>query len=365
MQIALGEQLLLDAHLHALAEQRAVGQHQRGAAVGLQDVLDQHQKEIGRLLGAHIGRKARLDARLLDAAEGRIGEHHIHALSRRVVAQRPGQRVVVADIARHLDAVEHQVGHAQQVRQLLLLHAQDAGLQQRLLLGVAHLLAQVLDGAHQKAARASGGVEHALTQLRVDHVHHELRDGARRVELARVAGALQVAQDLLVQIVELVTVSLAVEVDAGELVDHLPQQLPALHEVVGVLEHAAHHPAARVAHRVGREVLQLREELVVHEVEQRVAGDALGVSGPVPPAQVLGDGAAVVVAGEFELFLQRIEHLKEQQPHHLLDALRIAVDAGILAHDVLDGFDDGGKVGHAVSAIGGAGRAAHQFTPGA
>ena len=33
--------------------------------------------------------------------------------------------------------------------------------------------------------------------------------------------------------------------------------------------------------------------------------------------------------------------------YFLRDALGIAVDARVLAHDVLDGFDDGGKVGHA------------------
>jgi hypothetical protein len=59
---------------------------------------------------------------------------------------------------------------------------------------VFHLLAQVFDGADQEAAGAGGRVEHLFAQLRVDHVHHELGDGARGVELARVAGALQVAR---------------------------------------------------------------------------------------------------------------------------------------------------------------------------
>jgi hypothetical protein len=54
----------------------------------------------------------------------------------------------------------------------------------------------------------------------------------------------------------------------------------------------------------------------------------------------------VVVAGEFELFFERIKHLEEQQPGELADALGVAIDARVLAHDVLDGFDDGGEVGH-------------------
>jgi hypothetical protein len=116
-------------------------------------------------------------------------------------------------------------------------------------LGVLHLLAQVFDGADQEAAGAGGGVQHFFAELGVDHVHHELGDGARRVELARVAGALQVFEDLFVEVVELVALALAVEVDGVELVDDLAQQVAALHVVVGVFEHAAHHIAARVAHR--------------------------------------------------------------------------------------------------------------------
>ena len=51
-------------------------------------------------------------------------------------------------------------------------------------------------------------------RLRVDHVDHELGDGAGRVVLAGVAGALEVAQDLLVDVAEQVAVRGDVEVDA-------------------------------------------------------------------------------------------------------------------------------------------------------
>ena len=166
------------------------------------------------------------------------------------------------------------------------------------------------------------------------------------VELARVACALQILQNFFVQVVELVAFGLAVEVDAVQLVDHLAQQVAAFHVVVGVFKHAAHHVAARVAHGVGAEAFEGGKELVVYKVEQRVAGHALGVGRPVAPAHGFGDGALVVVAGEFELFFERIKHLEEQQPGELADALGVAIDARVLAHDVLDGFDDGGEVGH-------------------
>ena len=50
--------------------------------------------------------------------------------------------------------------------------------------------------------------------LRVDAVDHEGGDGARRVVLARVAGALQVVEDLLVDVAEVLALGQVVEVDA-------------------------------------------------------------------------------------------------------------------------------------------------------
>ena len=346
MQVALGQQLFFDAGFDALAKQGAVGQHQGGAATGLQDVFDEHQKQVGRFFGANVCRKALFNARLFHAAKGRVGQDHVHPVGGGVVAQGAGQGVIVPDGAGHLNAMQHEVGHAQHVRQLLLFHAVDAGLQRGILLGRVHLFAQVFNGAHQKAAGAGGRVQQGFAPLGVGLVHHELGDGAGGVELARVACALQVAQNFFVQVVELVALGLAVEVHPGQLVDDLAQQVAAFHVVEGVLKHAAHHKAARVAHGVGRQVFEGDEQLGVHKVEQVVAGDALGVGGPVAPAHGLGQRALVVVAGEFQLFFQRVEHFQKQQPGELADALGIAVHPAVLPHDVLNGLDGGGEVGH-------------------
>ena len=80
--------------------------------------------------------------------------------------------------------------------------------------------------------------------LRVDAVGHEGGDSARRVILARIAGALQVVEDLLVDVAEVLALGQVVEVDLVDLVDHLPHQLAGFHVVVGVLEHVAHDPRA-------------------------------------------------------------------------------------------------------------------------
>ncbi len=214
--------------------------------------------------------------------------------------------------------------------------------------GVLHLLAQVLDGADQKAAGAGGRVQQLFAQAGVDHIHHELGDGAGGVELARVARALQVFEDFFVQVVELVTLALAVEVDGVQLIDDLAQQVAAFHVVVGVFKHAAHHVAARVAPGIPAQILERAKEIVVDKAEQAVAGEAFRVCGPVAPAQRLGDGALVAVAGELQLFFQRVKHFKEQKPGELGDALGVTIDAAVLAHHVLDGFDDAGEVGHVV-----------------
>ena len=125
------------------------------------------------------------------------------------------------------------------------------------------VLADVLDGAGEEAAGAAGGVEDDLAEARVGALDHELGDGARGVVFAGVAGALEVAQELLVDVAEQVAVFGAVEVDAlVDLVDDLPQEGAGLHVVVGVLERGAEQGVARGG---ALQVLEAGEEVVVDE----------------------------------------------------------------------------------------------------
>ena len=82
------------------------------------------------------------------------------------------------------------------------------------------------DGAGEKAAGAAGGIEQDFAGVRVDAVDHEGGDGARRVVLARVAGRLQVVEDLLVDVAEVLALGEIVEVDLVDLVDDLPHSWP-------------------------------------------------------------------------------------------------------------------------------------------
>ena len=58
------------------------------------------------------------------------------------------------------------------------------------------------DGAGEKPARAAGGIQQNFARLGIDALGHEGGDGAGRVILARIAGALQVVENLLVNVAE-------------------------------------------------------------------------------------------------------------------------------------------------------------------
>src|SRR5688572_17168295 len=62
---------------------------------------------------------------------------------------------------------------------------------------------------------------------------------------------------------------------------------------------------------------------------------------------MVGQWGFVVVLEEFQLSFAVIEDLKKEHPHQLANTLRVAIDADIFAHDVLDGLDDPGNVAHA------------------
>src|SRR3546814_12850379 len=115
--------------------------------------------------------------------------------------------------------MQQQVGHAQDVRQMFLLDAGEAVLDGALVSVSLGLLAQVLDGAHEEAAGAAGGVHERLAEARVDLIDNELRDGARSIQLAGVAGGLEVPEKFCADVLEEVASGGVVEVAAVYLVD--------------------------------------------------------------------------------------------------------------------------------------------------
>jgi len=117
----------------------------------------------------------------------------------------------------------------------------------------------------------------------------------------------------------------------------LPKQGAVFHVVVGVDEDLLNHIGAHVF--AGVQFLERGEQVVVDEFEHAFPGDAFGVGGPVAPAVGIGDGRGIVILHQFVFLLLVVEDFEEDQPDELGDALGIAVDPGILAHDVLNGFD--------------------------
>ena len=308
-------------------------------------------------------REVALDAVLLPPAEGRVGEDDVDAVGLGVADVGPGQGVVVADEAGILDAVQQHVGDAEHVRKLLFLHRAQGLLHLLLVLGLLHVaLAHVADGAGEEAAGAAGRVEEDFAGLRVDAVRHEGGDGARRVVLAGVAGALEVVEDLLVDVAEVLALGEVVEVDLVDLVDHLAHELAGLHVVVGVLEDVAH-DAAAVARLAGAgQFLEPGKELVVDEVSSSSPVMPSGSAAQARHWSFFGDGRAVAVLHQFQFLILVVDDLEEEHPAELGDALGVAIDADVLAHDVLDGFD-GVANGHGVRLPSGKARIAVRGRP--
>ena len=59
MKVALLHQLILQARLHALAEERAIGKDHCGPATGLEEPDDQREEEVRCLPRLQMGRKVR------------------------------------------------------------------------------------------------------------------------------------------------------------------------------------------------------------------------------------------------------------------------------------------------------------------
>ena len=197
------------------------------------------------------------------------------------------------------------------------------------------------DGAGEEAAGAAGGVEEDLAGLRVDAVGHEGGDGAGGVVLAGVPGALEVVQDLLVDVAEVLALGQVVEVDGVDLVDHLAHELAGLHVVVGVLEDVAHHAAAIVLLvRCGSSLSRGKSSSLTKSISASPVMPS-GSAAQAAPAELLRDGRAVAVLHQLQFLVLVVDDLEEEHPAELRDALGVAIDADVLAHDVLNGFDGG------------------------
>ena len=137
--------------------------------------------------------------------------------------------------------------------------------------------------------------------------------------------------------------------DACDLVDHVAEQVAALHPVVHATKDGRDHVAAIVSVRA-RETPQVREQagtarsvgprafFVIDEGEQLIAGDALRIRGPVAPSIRRLDRRSKPLARELGLVLalafKVVEELEKHHPGEHRQPVKVAVEPLVLAHDV-------------------------------
>ena len=363
VEVELLEKFLLDAGADAIAEQRAVGDDDgraRGASCGrglaLELAHDELQKQQSGLGGLLVLGEVALDAFFLFAAEGRIGEDDVHAVLFADFRQFVAEGVAGVDL-RRIEAVQEQIHLAEQIGQRLGFTAEDGALLQDFPVGDGlDLLFKVLEGFDEEAAGAAGGIEDGFAEARVEDFHHEADDGAGGVELAGIAGGVaHFAQHGFVERAEGVELVAGGEMDAGDLVDDVAQEVAADHAVLDALEDRGDDVAAVVA--VGTsEGAQILEQagaalavgadgfIVVDEADEVLAGDAVGLGGPIAPAIGRLDGGLELIAGELgcglALDFEIVEELEEHDPGQHRQAVEVAVEALVLAHDVARGFEE-------------------------
>ena len=353
MQVKLRQQLLLDACLRVVcAEQESIGQHHGGASAFLQPVHDDAHEKVGGLGVGEVGGKMALDDGQLVAAVWRIHQDHVETVVVGVVQHVFHQAVVVQDV-RLVHVVEQQIRDGQHIGKLLLLNA-VGGAKPRLAVGGGFfLLLQFPQPTDDEPARTAGEIRHAFAELRRDHLRHEVGDGAGRVKFARASGGLQLLQDRFVNVAEGVDILVAGQVDSLDDVHDLPKQHAVFHILVRVLEDALDDALFRG--HIGRDGKFLqRLEKLVHEGKQLVARQRVpSIVGfrPVPPAVFLGNDGSIAVVVTFPFFFLGVIDLEEQHPDDLLDALGVAVDAGIVPHDVPQFFDQTVQIAHSVSPV--------------
>ena len=133
--------------------------------------------------------------------------------------------------------------------------------------------------------------------------------------------------------------------DLVEFVDDLAQVDARFHVVVVIGEDLMHEQGALVTS--GEiDIGEGGEEPLIDKFDELIAGDAFVVTRPLVPVQLCGDGRAVIVLQQLQLFIFIAEYFQKQHPPQLQDSQFITTSASILAHGFAGRFDDGGDGGH-------------------
>ena len=160
----------------------------RGALQLAHDELQEQQRRLGGLL---VVGKVAVDAALLLAAEGRVGQDDVDAVSVADLGQREAQ-AVAADRSSATPGRAAAGSSGQQVRQRLGLAAEDAlrSAASARSSTVWHCFSRCLNASTRKPPVPQAGSSIVSPSCGFDDCDHEAHDGARRVELAGVAGGV-------------------------------------------------------------------------------------------------------------------------------------------------------------------------------
>src|SRR5262245_58416382 len=130
-------------------------------------------------------------------------------------------------------------------------------------------------------------------------------------------------------------------------IDHIAKQIAALHAAIDALEDRGDHIAPVVTVRAGQATQVSKQPcrllsvgparlILIDETDKFIAGDALGVGGPVAPAVRRIDGRAEPLPSKLRLLLalqlKVVEKLQEHDPGEEWQAIKIAIQAFVLSH---------------------------------
>ncbi len=163
-----------------------------------------------------------------------------------------------------------------------------------------------------------------------------------------------------------------IKVDAVHQVNDVAEQIAALHAVGQALEHGGDDVAALTA-GVAAQAAQIGEQagavgivgqggpFVGQEGQQVGTGEAVGRGRPIPPSVGRFDDAAIRPPSQFGAFrfdaLQVVQEFQEHDPRQHRQAVQVAVQPLVLAHD------PAGRLDNAVEPLRGGERLGRRILP--
>ena len=111
--------------------------------------------------------------------------------------------IIIAN-SRRLQSMEDKVRHREHIWEWLILGPLDGFIERCDILDRIDRTgsADMFDGIHEESSRSARRIHDGFAELRIDHLSHEFRDGARRIEFSRTSGTLEFAENVFIDVSE-------------------------------------------------------------------------------------------------------------------------------------------------------------------